>query len=107
VKAYSFDNRLVKARPRTLKGRKSNAMVTMRYPVGSLFVLLLATTALAASPRYYIVVGTGGYCFVVDSKPDAHSGLRIIGDKGGYDGLYAAKRALKSIPEDQCGGRFQ
>ena len=79
----------------------------MRYAVGSLLVLLFATTALAASPRYYVVVGTGGYCSVVDSKPDAHSGLRIIGDKGGYAGLYTAKRALKSIPEDECGGRFQ
>ena len=53
------------------------------------------------------LVGTGGYCSVVDSKPGANSGLRIIGDKGGYDGLYAAKRALKGIPEDQCNGRFQ
>ena len=81
-------------------------MVTMRYAVGSLLALL-ATTALAASPRYYIVVGTGGYCSVVDSKPGANSGLRIIGDKAGYADLYAAKRTLKGIPEDQCNGRFQ
>ena len=79
----------------------------MRYAIGSLLVLVLATTALAAGPRYYVVVDTSGYCSVVDSKPPAHSGLRIIGNKDGYDGLFAAKSALKGIPEDKCKGIFQ
>ena len=81
--------------------------IAMRDVIGSLLALLLATTALAAGPRYYVVVDTGGTCSIVHSKPGAHSGLTIMGDKSGYDGLYAAKRALKGIPEDQCNGRFQ
>jgi hypothetical protein len=79
----------------------------MRYAIGSLLVPVLAATALAAGPRYYVVVDTSGYCSVVDSKPPAHSGLRIIGNKDDYDGLFAAKSALKVIPEDKCKGMFQ
>jgi hypothetical protein len=79
----------------------------MRYAIGSLLILMLATTALAAGPRYYVVVDTGGYCSVVDSKPGANSGLRIMGDKSGYDALYAAKSALKNVPEGKCKGLFQ
>jgi len=79
----------------------------MRDVIGTLLVLILATTSLVAGARYYVVVDTGGYCSVVDSKPGARSGLKIMGDKSGYDGLYAAKIALKAIPDDKCKGSFQ
>lgn len=80
--------------------------IAMRDVIGSLLALLLATTALAAGPRYYVVVDTGGTCSIVHSKPGAHSGLTIMGDKSGYDGLYAAKIALKAIPDDKCKGGY-
>jgi len=50
-----------------------------------------ATTALAADARYFVVTDTVGNFSVVDSKPGQSSGLKIVGDKGGYSSSRPAK----------------
>jgi hypothetical protein len=57
---------------------------------------VLAQPAVA---KHYVVVDPVGNCAVVDAKPA--DGLEIIGDKGGYHALEAAKQALKDV-KAQC-----
>ena len=54
-----------------------------------------ATTALAADARYFVVTDTVGNCSVVDSKPGQSSGLKIVGDKGGYSSSDAAAKCSR------------
>jgi len=62
-----------------------------------------ATTALAADARYFVVTDTVGNCSVVDSKPGQSSGLKIVGDKGGYSSSDAASKVLKDMTK-KCKG---
>jgi hypothetical protein len=48
-----------------------------------------------AAVIHYVVLDPVGNCAVVDSKPSAGSGLKIIGDKGGYGSSESASEALK------------
>jgi len=47
---------------------------------------------------------TVGNCSVVDSKPSATSGMKIMGDKGGYASKEDATKALKGLPNGKCKG---
>jgi hypothetical protein len=47
---------------------------------------------------------TVGNCSVVDSKPSASSGMKIMGDKGGYASKEDAAKALKGLPTGKCKG---
>jgi hypothetical protein len=64
-----------------------------------------ATTALAADARYFVVTDTVGNCSVVDSKPGQSSGLKIVGDKGGYSSSDAASKVLKDMTKKMQGRR--
>jgi hypothetical protein len=44
-----------------------------------------------------------GNCSVVDSKPGQSSGLKIVGDKGGYSSSDAASKVLKDMTK-KCKG---
>ena len=49
-------------------------------------------------------IDTVGNCSVVDSKPSATSGMKIMGDKGGYASKEDAAKALKGLPKGKCKG---
>ncbi len=72
--------------------------------IASVLVVALATSALAASAKYYVEMDTVGNCSVVDSKPSASSGMKIVGDKGGYASKQDAAKALKGLPKGKCKG---
>jgi hypothetical protein len=82
----------------TKKEPKMNKVMTAVALIG------LATTALAASARYYLEIDTVGNCSVVDSKPGEHAGMTILGDKNGYASKEDAAKALKALPKDKCKG---
>jgi hypothetical protein len=63
----------------------------------------LASPAFAAGAQYFVVSDTVGNCSVVDSKPAKDSGLKILGNTGGYTSADAAKKALKDITK-KCKG---
>jgi hypothetical protein len=48
--------------------------------IASVLVVAFATAALAAGAKYYVEMDTVGNCSVVDSKPSASSGMKIMGD---------------------------
>ena len=75
-----------------------------KYAIASILVVTLATSALAAGARYYVEIDTVGNCSVVDSKPSANSGMKILGDKGGYASKEDAIKALNGLPKDKCKG---
>jgi hypothetical protein len=72
--------------------------------IAGLALLGLAGSALAANARYYVEMDTVGNCSVVDSKPSAGAGMKILGDKGGYASKDAATKALKGLPKGKCKG---
>jgi len=72
--------------------------------IASVLFVALATSALAAGAKYYLEMDTVGNCSVVDSKPSASSGMKIIGDKGGYSSKEDAAKALKGLPTGKCKG---
>jgi hypothetical protein len=72
--------------------------------IAGLALLGLAGSALAANARYYVEMDTVGNCSVVDSKPSAGAGMKILGDKGGYASKEAATKALKGLPKGKCKG---
>ena len=72
--------------------------------IASLAVFALAAPALAADARYYVEQDTVGNCSVVNSKPSAHAGMAILGDKSGYASKEDATNALKALPKDKCKG---
>jgi hypothetical protein len=43
---------------------------------------------------HYVVLDEVGHCSVIDAKPSAGSGLKIVGDRG-YTSLESANKALK------------
>jgi hypothetical protein len=47
---------------------------------------------------------TVGNCSVVDSKPSAHSGMKIMGDTSGYASKEDATKALKALASGKCKG---
>jgi hypothetical protein len=65
--------------------------------IASMLMFTLATSALAAGAKYYVEMDTVGNCSVVDSKPSASSGMKIMGDKGGYASKEDAGKALKGL----------
>jgi hypothetical protein len=72
--------------------------------IAGLALLAMAGSALAAKARYYVEMDTVGNCSVVDSKPSAGAGMKILGDKGGYASKDAATKALKGLPKGKCKG---
>ncbi len=64
----------------------------------------MTAPALAAGARYYVEMDTVGNCSVVDSKPAASSGMKILGDKGGYASKDDATKALTALPKSKCKG---
>jgi opacity protein-like surface antigen len=76
-----------------------------RFLTACLMLVALATPAFAAA-THYAVVDTVGNCAVIDTKPSPYniSGLKIIGDKGGYPSPTAATKALQSGGGLKCKG---
>jgi hypothetical protein len=72
--------------------------------LAGLAMLAFAGPALAGGTRYYVERDTVGNCSVVDSKPSAGAGMKILGDKGGYASKDAATKALKALPKGKCKG---
>jgi hypothetical protein len=72
--------------------------------IASVLVFALATLAFAAGAKYYVEIDTVGNCSVVDSKPSAGSGMKIMGDKNGYASKEEAAKALKALPKGKCKG---
>ncbi len=79
-----------------------------RYLTASLLLAALATPAFAATAEHYAVIDTVGNCAVIDTKPSPYdiSGLKILGQKGGYSNMDAAQKALKS-DGSQCKGTVE
>jgi hypothetical protein len=71
--------------------------------IASGLVIALATTALAAA-KYYVIVDPVGNCAVVDSKPGAGAGMKVLGNKDGYPSKDAADKALKDSSKGTCKG---
>jgi hypothetical protein len=70
-----------------------------KYLAASVLVLGLAGPALAAAgpgAEHFAVKDTVGNCAVVDTHPSKVSGLRILGNKGGYGTVGDAQKALGS-----------
>jgi hypothetical protein len=72
--------------------------------IAGLVLVALAGSALAAGARYFVEMDTVGNCSVVDSKPSASAGMKILGNKGGYHRKDAATKALKGLPKGKCKG---
>jgi hypothetical protein len=75
-----------------------------KWAITSVLVATLTTSALAAGTKYYVEIDTVGNCSVVDSKPSAGSGMKLMGDKGGYASKEEAAKALKALPSGKCKG---
>jgi hypothetical protein len=69
-----------------------------RCLIASLLMFSLATPSFAAA-KYYLVIDTVGNCAAIESKPSSNAGMKIIGNKSGYDSADAAKKALKEMKE--------
>jgi hypothetical protein len=67
-------------------------------------VIAIAGPALAAGTTYYVERDTVGNCSVVDSKPSAHSGMKLLGKKSGYASKEEATKAMKALPKKTCKG---
>jgi hypothetical protein len=63
------------------------------YVIAGLMIVGLASPALAAA-QHYAVEDTVGNWSVIDARPSAN--LKILGNKGGYDSVAAAQKALGS-----------
>lgn len=59
-----------------------------------------ASAVPSATAKHYLVLDPVGNCSVIDSK--STTGLKIVGDKGGYASAESANRAMKD--EAQCKG---
>jgi hypothetical protein len=75
-----------------------------KFVIACLTILALTGSALAAGARYYVETDTVGNCSVVDSKPSAHAGMKILGSQGGYASKDDATKALKGLPKGKCKG---
>lgn len=65
--------------------------------VGAFGIAILATPALAASAKYFVIVDTVGNCSITEK---ASAGQKVIGDTGGYDTNDAAVTKLQEIRKD-------
>jgi hypothetical protein len=45
------------------------------------------------------VIDTVGNCAAIESKPIENAGMKVIGEKGGYESADAAKKALNDMKE--------
>jgi hypothetical protein len=70
-----------------------------RYVISGLLTFSLVTPGFAAAAKYYLVIDPVGNCAAIESKPAEAAGMKIIGQKGGYDSADAAKKALKDMKE--------
>ena len=43
------------------------------------------------------MIDTVGNCAAIESKPIENAGMKVIGEKGGYESADAAKKALGSM----------
>jgi hypothetical protein len=68
-----------------------------RYAMAAAFTLVLAGAAMAGKTQYFVVQDPVGNCAVVDSKPAAHSGMRVMGPKSGFSTKEEAKSAMKGM----------
>ena len=67
-------------------------------------LMSMAGTALTAGAKYFVEMDTVGNCSIVDSKPSASAGMKILGDKNGYTSKEDATNALKGLPKGKCKG---
>jgi hypothetical protein len=56
-----------------------------RYVIASLLTFSLVAPGFAAVAKYYLVIDPVGNCAAIESKPGESAGMKIIGEKGGYD----------------------
>ena len=75
-----------------------------KLAIATFVVFALAAPALAAGAKFYVEMDTVGNCSVVDSKPSAHSGMKIMGDTSGYASKDEATKALNGLPQGKCKG---
>jgi hypothetical protein len=75
-----------------------------KSPLIAIVLIGMAAPALAAGARYYVEMDTVGNCSVVDSKPAASAGMKILGDKNGYASKDDATKALNALPKGKCKG---
>jgi hypothetical protein len=87
-----------------LKKEEEEQTLMKRISMVAITLIGIATPALAAGARYYVEIDTVGNCSVVNSKPSAHAGMKILGDKGGYASKDAATKALNALPKGKCKG---
>ena len=92
------------ARARSIPSKCTLNHASRKCAVASVLVVALATSTFAAGAKYYVERDTVGNCSVVDSKPSANSGMKILGDKGGYASKEDAIKALNGLPKDKCKG---
>jgi hypothetical protein len=57
--------------------------------------LLAAMAAPANAAEHYVVQDSSGYCSILDAMPSKVPGLKILGNRKGYDTREAAEQALK------------
>jgi hypothetical protein len=64
--------------------------------IASVLTVGLSTQVLAASAptQHFAVIDSVGNCAVVDTQPSKASGLKILGDRHGYNNEAAAQKAL-------------
>ena len=70
-----------------------------RYLIGGLLAFSMVTPGFAATAKYYLVLDPVGNCAAIESKPAEGAGMKIVGEKGGYDSADAAKKALRDIKD--------
>jgi hypothetical protein len=75
-----------------------------KLALASLAVFAFAAPTAAAGAKYYVEIDTVGNCSVVDSKPSANSGMKMLGDKSGYASKEVATKALNGLPKEKCKG---
>jgi hypothetical protein len=75
-----------------------------KTPIVLIALISMAAPALAAGAKYFLEIDTVGNCSIVDSKPGAHAGMTILGDKNGYASKEDAAKALKALPKGKCKG---
>ena len=76
-----------------------------KFLIASFLTVGLATQVLAAPApaQHFAVIDTVGNCAVVDTQPSATSGLKILGDRAGYNSEAAAQNALGSQCKSMIG----
>ena len=75
-----------------------------KTPIVLIALMSLAGPALAAGAKYYVEMDTVGNWSVVDSKPAASAGMKLLGNKDGYTSKDDATNALKALPKGKCKG---